>query len=233
MEFALVVSAALMGLAGAPHCAAMCGAACAGVVHGCSAATPATGGSAFAVGRLLGYASAGAVAASAVSMLGTLGESATALRALWSLMHAGAFGLGLWLMVTARQPAWMKRVGTAPARLQPTAARWQRVSGPMRTGATGVAWVALPCGLLQSAIVVAALADSAAGGAAAMSAFALTSATGLAAVPLLTLRAGGTGTAGLLSSGWAVRLAGVALAGASAWALGHGLWQRVVAICTS
>ena len=65
-----------------------------------------------------------------------------------------------------------------------------------------------------------------------MAAFAITSTAGLAIVPAVALPWGGTRLARFKSSGWAVRAAGIALAAASGWALGHGLWERVVALCT-
>ncbi len=232
MDIALIVAAALMGFAGAPHCAAMCGAACGALVRGDASVRPGAAWLGFLSGRVAGYAAAGAIASSAVALAGALGETASALHALWTLLHAAALALGLWLLITARQPAWMQRIGAAPAMLQPAGNGWQRVAGPLRSGGLGLAWVALPCGLLQSALVVAALSSYPAGGAAAMAAFALTSSLGLAVVPALTLRWGGVRVAALQSGAWVVRLAGAALAGASAWALGHGLWQRVVAFCT-
>ena len=64
-----------------------------------------------------------------------------------------------------------------------------------------------------------------------MAAFGIASATGLVAGPWLFSRVGG-GTA-LLRSGWAVRIAGAMLAGASAWALGHDMIQDFVAWCVS
>ena len=147
-------------------------------------------------------------------------------------MHAGALALGLWLLVTGRQPAWMRRVGKAP--LSGTGpGGWQRISGPVRTAAAGTAWVALPCGLLQSALVVAALADGPLQGAATMTAFAIASSIGLSIVPAFAWRHGPAAIATRVSSAWAVRAAGGALALASSWALGHGLWQRVAAWCAA
>lgn len=232
MDLALILSAALMGLAGAPHCTAMCSAACGGVVRSCAASNPGRGWMAFLTGRSLGYAFGGALAASAVSVLAVLGESAAVLRALWTLVHLAALALGLWLLVTARQPAWFGRFWRMPAAAAP-AGGWQRLSGPLRAGGAGALWLALPCGLLQSALVVAALADTPALGAAAMLAFAITSSLGLSAVPAFTSRWAGRRFAALQSPAWAVRLAGAALAAASGWALGHGLWQRVVALCAA
>ena len=57
MDQALILSAVLMGLAGTPHCLAMCGAACAAASGGQASRL-----GAFHLGRLVAYAAAGAVA---------------------------------------------------------------------------------------------------------------------------------------------------------------------------
>lgn len=230
MELALIISAALMGLAGAPHCLAMCGGMSAGVIQSCGRVHPNQATLAFHLGRLASYAAGGAAAASSVALLRTLGESAPVLRPMWTLLHLAAFGFGLWLLWTGRQPEWMQGKGRA---LPPEMAAqgWQRVQGPLRAGATGSLWVAWPCGLLQSALVVATLGSSAWSGAAVMAAFAITSSMGLIAGPALWARLAGHGSLSLTASTWAVRLAGAGLAGASGWALSHGLWQRVAAFC--
>lgn len=36
---------------------------------------------------------------------------------------------------------------------------------------------------------------------------------------------------GRSDTAWAVRAAGAMLAAAAGWALGHGLWQRLLALC--
>lgn len=230
MELALIFSAALMGLAGVPHCLAMCGGTSAGVIRACSRgnANHATVG--FHLGRLIGYAAGGAVAASSVALLRQLGEAAPALRPIWVMLHLAVLGFGLWLIWTGRQPGWMQGQGRAlPPEL--AAQGWQRVQGPVRAAGAGALWVAWPCGLLQSALVVATLAGHAAAGAAVMAAFAITSSVGLVAGPALWLRLTGGAGAGLVAGQWAVRLAGAGLVAASGWALGHGLWERVLAIC--
>jgi hypothetical protein len=84
---------------------------------------------------------------------------------------------------------------------------------------------------LQSALVVAALANTPAGGAAVMAAFALTSATGLAFGPWLWARFAPGSVVSSQAGLWATRAAGALLAGASAWALGHDLVARVIAYC--
>jgi len=226
---ALLLSAVLMGLAGTPHCLAMCGAACraaggqhSGWFHG---------------GRLLSYAVAGALAAASVGSLAATGAAVAVLRPIWTLVHVAALALGLWLLWYGRQPAWMAELGRprqVPAGVQ--AAGWQVIAGPTRGALAGLGWVAMPCGLLQSALLVAALANTPAQGALVMAGFAAASGLGLALGPALWWRlAQFTGRPGGLvaSPAFSTRLAGIALAAASAWALGHGLWLRVAAWCVS
>lgn len=216
----------MLGLAGSPHCAVMCGAACGSVIR------PGQPGTwiGFHLARVAGYSLAGAVAASSVGALSTWSQYTPVLRPLWTLAHAAALSLGLWLLWRGRQPAWMENLGRGAQRAAPQGGGWQVMRGPGRAAAAGALWVAWPCGLLQSALVVAALANGAAGGAATMAAFALASAGGLAAAPWLWWRLGGASAAGSAAT-WAVRASGLLLAAASAWALGHGLWEQLVAYC--
>lgn len=226
-----MLSAALMGLAGAGHCMAMCGPACAVITGRCSPSTPASALT-FQTGRLVAYSLAGGVAAASVGALSQWGQAAALLRPLWTLMHAAAIGVGLWLIWRGRQPAWMDRLGRVPeAMAAPTASGWRRMAGPGQSAAAGLAWVALPCGLLQSALVVAALANSAAAGAAVMASFALTSSVGLVSSGWLLQRLVGRGRSAQDHMVWMVRLAGAMLVAASGWALGHGMVMRVAAWC--
>jgi sulfite exporter TauE/SafE len=94
------------------------------------------------------------------------------LRPVWTLLHAAAFVLGLWMLWQGRQPVWLESLGRGSARAAGPAAGWQRVHGPVKAGAAGLAWAAWPCGLLQSALVLAALANGPAGGALVMTGFA-------------------------------------------------------------
>src|SRR5262252_972879 len=155
MDAALIAAAALMGVAGAPHCTAMCSAACGLAVRSCTPSRPGSGAAALLLGRLLGYSAAGAAAAWLVSSLGQLSASAPPLQALWTTFHVAALALGLWLVVIARQPAWLERIGATVPHAPGTVTI---VRGPWRAGAIGLAWFTLPCGLLQSALVMAALA---------------------------------------------------------------------------
>ena len=223
MELPLILSATLLGLAGAPHCTAMCSAPCA-------AATGGTRGNSavFHLARVAGYATGGALAAVSVALLAGWSQLSPALRPLWVLLHVAALALGLWLLIRARQPEWMSHVGAVPSAAP--AAGWQRVRGPGRAALAGGLWVAWPCGLLQSALLVAALGSSAATGALAMGGFALASAPGLLLGPWAwkkLLQADHAAARERL----AVRAAGVLLVAASLWALGHGMWQQIAAFC--
>ena len=225
MDAALIGSAALLGLAGAPHCTAMCGAPCAAAV-GRAGGVPAT--LAFHVARVAGYALAGAVVASAVGALAMLSQLSPALRPLWTMVHALVLALGLWLLWTGRQPDWMASLGRAPAVTAP--AGWQAVRGPARAALAGGLWVGWPCGLLQGALLVASMTGSAAAGAAAMAAFAVASAPGLLLAPWIWQKLSRHGDAATRER-WAIRAAGGMLAAASGWTLTHGLWERFAAYC--
>ena len=227
MNQALLISAMLMGLAGTPHCLAMCGAACGMVSGGGLGLLP------FHVGRLLAYSAAGAVAAASIGSLAALGQAVAALRPLWTLVHVAALGLGAYLLWRGGQPAWMERLGRArgPAAVSHRGGAWQVIALPARRFGTGLAWVAWPCGLLQSALLVAGLANTPVQGALVMGAFAASSGLGLVLGPALWWRLSGGAVKRWISPTLAIRLAGLALALASAWALGHGLWLRVAAWC--
>lgn len=226
MDTALIASAALLGLAGAPHCTAMCSAPCAAAIG--AGGAPATAG--FHLARVASYAAGGALAAGSVAALAAWSQLSPALRPLWVLLHAAALALGLWLLIRGRPPAWMGAWGTV--RATPAPAGWQRVRAPLRAGMGGALWVLWPCGLLQSALLVAAMASGAAAGAVAMAAFALASSPGLWAGPWLLRRLlARTNAAARQRAG--TRLGGALLVGASAWALGHGVWAQVAAFCAA
>ena len=218
MSSSLALTALLMGLAGGPHCVAMCGAACAGIgqVAGVGAARSMLG---FQLGRVLGYALLGAVAAASVHALGWLTVQSAALRPVWSLLHVAALVLGILLAWQGRQPPWLDRAAQRLWRqVRAWGGRWGgrwRQATPMLMGGL---WALMPCGLLYSALMVAALTGDVGEGAVTMAFFALGSSVSLWAGPwlLLQLKNLGDGT-------WGIRIAGVALAVISAWALWMGL----------
>ena len=230
MSSTLLATALLMGLAGGPHCVAMCGAACAAL--GSAKPGQVTGTSAmwlFQLGRLAGYSALGALAAASMQGLGWLSVQSAALRPVWSLLHVAAAMLGMMLLVQGRQPLWLelgaRRVWT---RMRVYLTDTGRVAGLAAPLALGTVWALLPCGLLYSALLVAALSADAAQGAGVMALFALGSGLSLMAGPWLWLRLRGPG-----SGQWAVRLAGAALLASSAWALWMGLVHDAAPWCVS
>ena len=229
MAWPLVLAGLALGVAATPHCAVMCGAPCVALTR--SGAGAASG---FQAGRLVGYAAAGAVAASSIAALGAWSQASPALRPFWTLLQLAFLGLGLWWMVTGRQPAWLLRRTSAqlPVRLH------GRGRPAARATLAGLGWVAWPCAALQGGLLLAALANSAPGGALVMAAFAIGSMPGLALAPWAWARwrafrawRGGAAAPGQVAV-LGFRIAGVGLVGVSGWALTHGVWERVAAWCT-
>jgi uncharacterized protein len=230
MNTPLILAALALGVAASPHCVVMCGAPCAALTQG--SARNATG---FHVGRVLGYAAGGALAASSVSALGAWTQAAPALRPLWTLLHLAFLALGLWWLVTGRQPdGWQRdRAVTiaAPVSLNASPRR------TLRASAAGIAWVAWPCGALQAALLLSALASSASTGALTMAAFAVASAPALALAPwawgrwVVWRKSRGRDASAAAMSAVGYRVAGASLVLAAGWALTHGLWLRVAVWC--
>lgn len=243
MLLALASTALFMGLTGGAHCLVMCAAPCAaltGQLHkgedegqavagGALTLTRIQGGGAaparrlgarllgFHLGRLLGYGAAGALAALAMDRLVWLADFSPGLRPLWTLMHVLILAWGLLMLLQARQPAWIEGAGR-------TLWQWVRPWTQHTTGlfVTGMAWALLPCGLLYSALLMAALSGSVVNGFACMALFGLGSALWLTAGPwalgqlhqrLAQVRAG-----------LGMRVAGAILCTMGAWAL----WMDVV-----
>ena len=226
---ALILAGLAMGVAASPHCVAMCGAPCAALTSDCG--RQAAG---FHLGRLLGYAVGGAVAASSVIALGTWSQAAPALRPLWLLLHLGLLALGLWWLATGRQPNWMQRNSAVPITIVGRRSRKSRI---VRSSLAGLAWVAWPCAALQAGLLLAALASSPLGGGLTMAAFALGSMPALALAPWARARwqtwhgSGGTALSAEQLAMFGFRVAGFGVMLASGWALTHGLWLRVAAWC--
>ena len=237
MQTALILAGLAMGVAASPHCVAMCGAPCATLTSGCRRSA-----SGFHVGRLLGYMAGGAVAAGSVSLLAAWSQAAPALRPLWMLLHLAFFALGAWWLLTGRQPDFMKRGGAVPGVANGAASvTFERNRRrPWRASLAGAAWVAWPCGALQAALLLSALANTPQGGALVMAAFAIGSMPALAMAPWLWTRwqalrraasSNSTATSAAEVATLGFRVAGAGLLLASGWVLTHGLWQRFAAWC--
>jgi len=215
MQSSLALTALLMGLAGGPHCVAMCGAACAGLGQAAGERRM-QALTAFQLGRVLGYSLLGALAAVSVQALGWLTTQSAAIRPLWTLLHLAAMALGVLLLLQARQPVWLDQ---SARRLWAWVRRFHERRGAVASWVVGMLWALMPCGLLYSALMVAALTSSPLDGAGTMALFALGSSVSLWAGPWLWLRLQTLG-----DGAWGMRLAGLALFGVSAW----GLWMGLV-----
>lgn len=248
----LIGSALATGLAGIWHCALMCGPLCS-ALPGLRLGPRRQGASwiAFLLARGLGYGGIGAGLAGAASwsshfvLRGGAGVLSPWLT-VWAVGHALAFGLGLWMLWRGRQPLGLARLGLPKG---PSAHRasscspsvqWAAVRGPQtareqpsRVWAAvgmGLGWSLLPCGLLQSAWVMASLGSGAAAGSLVMLTFAAATSAGLMAGPWMLARLGRAGG----GHDWPAvlnRLSGLMLCMASGWALGHGLWAHVRDYC--
>jgi len=232
MQFTLASTAFVMGLTGGAHCLAMCAAPCSMLTGGThSPLQPTTQAlhwmprrhtlvraCSFHVGRLLGYALAGAAAALAIERLAWLSDYSPALRPVWSMLHVLIVAWGVLMLLAARQPAWIETAGRlAWAKVQPLVTR------PAGLWLAGMAWALLPCGLLYTALLMAALSGSARNGALCMLLFGAGSGLWLLAGPWLwgQLRQ----RVNALGNGhWGTRLAGAILLVMGIWAL----WMDVV-----
>ncbi len=192
MLSSLMLTAFLMGLGGVPHCAAMCGAACAALLPN---GVPLTS----LLGRCVGYALLGAVAAVGFGAAAQWGRQVSFLQPLWIMALALALLLGLLLLWSGAMPRQLDELGQGAyralrARLNATPAF--REGGVLRVlwpFVAGMAWAALPCGLLYAAVMVAALAPDALGGGLVMLAFAMPGAFGVWGAPVVLRRLAGMG----------------------------------------
>ena len=231
MISSLLLTAALMGVVGGPHCLAMCGAPCLGISRW-TPEQPWRSLLLFQAGRLIGYASLGALAAASMSSLAWLSVQSAAFRPLWTMVHVMAVLLGLLLVWRADQPLWLNQ----------TAQRlWQRVASPSKRQAfqqhvwgalaLGMVWALLPCGLLYSALLVALFSGSPGQGALVMMAFAISGGVMLTMGPLLWLKLQQHGSVSARWSSMGTRLAGLTLSATAAWGLWMGLMHDQAPWC--
>ncbi|MBS0509087.1 MAG: sulfite exporter TauE/SafE family protein [Proteobacteria bacterium] len=230
MLWALASTAFFMGLVGGTHCLVMCAAPCAAVtgqggaaagdaqvLHWMPRGAAAQRTASFHLGRLLGYGAAGALAAFAMDRLAWLSQSTAALRPVWTMLHVLILAWGLLMMLQARQPTWLENAGRAIwAKVRALVAR------PGGLLVTGMAWALLPCGLLYTALLTAALSGSVPRGALCMVLFGMGSAPWLLAGPMLWR--GLRRRLNQAASSWGSRLAGCVLFAMGATAL----WMDVV-----
>ncbi len=179
---------------------------------------------AYHTGRVLGYATAGALVALAMQSFAWVTQQATAFRQVWTFLHVAVLAWGLIMLLLARQPAWVEAAGRKVwGRVRPL------VEAPGGVFAAGFLWALMPCGLLYSALLVAALSGGALQGAVTMAMFALGSGLWLLGGPWawLALRQ----RANRWRADWGTRLGGLLLCGVAAWALWNDLVVRPSLIC--
>ncbi|MES2580190.1 MAG: sulfite exporter TauE/SafE family protein [Pseudomonadota bacterium] len=207
MQTTLIFSALLMGLAGGPHCVAMCGAACASF-------TQTQPKKPFAIqlyhlGRLCGYALLGAIVTFGITSIAWLADYTAALHPIWTFFHVLVFFWGLLLVIYARQPVWVDSTGRKI---------WTQVKRVSHAKGghfyIGMLWALMPCGLLYSALIIASFNGNPLGGALTMAAFALGSSVSLFFAPWLWLKLKTN-----LVEPYGMRLAGLMLSIASGWAI--------------
>lgn len=214
MLISLLWTTLFMGLVGGAHCLVMCAAPCALVASGGASdqAVSRWRWLSFHVGRLLGYSALGALAAWAMGEMAWLASTTTWLRPVWTGMHLAILFWGGLMLLQGQQPRWLEAGGRAVWRkVQPL------VTQPSGSFLAGMAWALLPCGLLYSAVLTAALAANPSFGALSMLAFGVGSGLWLWLAPLAWRLL--QGAVGRWRSDWGTRAAGAMLVGVALWAL--------------
>lgn len=218
MLTALTLSALIMGLAGGPHCVAMCGAACTALTN-----SPQTPHAVYIyhLGRLCGYAILGAMATFAIQSIAWASSYSAILHPVWTFFHVLIFCWGMLLIIYARQPIWVDSAGRTV---------WQHIKKlSLKQGGhfyIGMLWAFMPCGLLYSALVIASFNGSPIQGAISMAAFALGSSVSLFFAPWLWLK-----LKNHVAEGYGMRLAGLLLSMTSAWAIWMDLAHNTKVWC--
>jgi len=212
----MLAAAAALGVAGSVHCLGMCGgiAAAAGAraPDGVPGGGAALAGITFNLGRIGGYAllgaAVGALVGAAVAQV-PVRPFALGGRALAALLML-FMGLSL---LTGRDLLSLERLGgRAWQHLRPLAARALGLPRPLRFTALGVLWGFLPCGLVYSALALAATAGSGPAGAIIMLAF------GAGTLPaMLAITLAGTAFVRAFAGTRTRRLAGMLMIVFAAW----------------
>lgn len=218
-EVTFLLAALAGGLVGSGHCLGMCG----GIVGAFALGVPADrrarpGGLlayvlAYQVGRLLVYATLGAIAGAVGAAVAGLLPPAAARLGSRALAAAFFLGLGLYLVGWPQLLLPLERAGARLwRRIEPLGRRLLRPRTPLHAVGLGAVWGFLPCGLVYSMLALAATAGGTAGGAATMAAF------GLGTVPALLFAGLASGWLGRISrQGLVRRTAGVAYLAAAVW----------------
>ena len=206
-QASVFLSTFFMGMMGGPHCIAMCGAPCAVI---------STQGSRqiwqFHLGRILGYGILGGVAAYSVNNLAWLSNQTMSIHPLWTFFHGIIFVWGFVMLLYAKQPQWIDHIGESS---------WntiQKLSKTLRSNfLLGMLWSFMPCGLLYSALLVAALTLNILNGTISMMFFALGTSISLIVSPIIWLKIKNGKL--WLNETQGMRIAGMLLMIAASWAI--------------
>jgi sulfite exporter TauE/SafE len=221
IEPALGIGAALAaGFAGSAHCATMCGgiATAAGASFATRGQLPVVAALGFNAARIASYAAVAALLAAtagSAAMALPLPQMALAARLLAALVLA-ALALRL---ATGRDLLGAERLGAAVwTRLRPAVRATGRLPPALRPAALGALWGFMPCGLVYSAMLVAATSGSAAAAALTMVAF------GVGTLPALVgLTLGAAPLGAVLRRPGTRRLAAALVMAAALWTAGGAL----------
>ena len=206
-QASVFLSTFFMGMMGGPHCIAMCGAPCAVI---------STQGSRqiwqFHLGRILGYGILGGVAAYSVNNLAWLSNQTMSIHPLWTFFHGIIFVWGFVMLLYAKQPQWIDHIGESS---------WntiQKLSKTLRSNfLLGMLWSFMPCGLLYSALLVAALTLNILNGTISMMFFAAGTSISLIVSPIIWLKIKNGKL--WLNETQGMRIAGMLLMIAASWAI--------------
>ena len=227
----LLISALLIGLLGGSHCVGMCGGIAGALSMGLPAAVRQRPFSllryllAYNAGRLISYATAGAIA-------GGLGAGALGFVEVDAARHIAALlaalfliALGVYLIGWTPMLAPLERLGGHLWRhLEPLGRRFLPPRSPAQALGLGLVWGWLPCGMVYSVLVWALSTGSALGGALLMLAF------GLGTLPtLLALGAAARGLQRLARRTWLRRVAGLAVIALALYSLAVPLLEAPAA----
>lgn len=222
----VLTSAAVAGLLGGVHCAAMCGGIVSAVCAGGAARLPWLRALAYNLGRIASYAVAGAFA-------GGVGQAALAWRGAVMLrqtlmMAAGASLLLLALFLAGWTPLVRAIEGAGGflwRRLQPYTRRVLPANTVPRALGLGMLWGWLPCGMVYAVLLTAAATGRAADGALVMAVF------GLGTLPNLLAIAAFAHRVHAYARRAAVRYAAAAIiAGFGVYGLSHALHIDIVGV---
>jgi sulfite exporter TauE/SafE len=206
-QASIFLSTFFMGMMGGPHCISMCGAPCSVIsAQGSRQIWQ------FHLGRILGYGILGGVAAYSVNNLAWLSNQTMSIHPLWTFFHGIIFIWGFVMLLYAKQPQCIDHMGESIWNVM------QKLSKILRSNfLLGMLWAFMPCGLLYSALLVAALTLNILNGTISMMFFAAGTSISLIVSPIIWLKIKNGKL--WLNETQGMRIAGLLLMIAASWAI--------------